>query len=205
MAASRRSASAPATKSAKRLSTISGRFRHEHPKDGAQLPVRRPTEAARFPLTANARRARRLITSPDNPFRQVHREPRVELFLRRGIIEPVDDLRASTRPATRPLDALTKDFVDHFDLRRVMRTIANSAPTRRASRLTSGTLATRTISPTPSAPPRRRAAMDAAGSGHRRAPGLPETPRTPMPKLPDPHVGKDGFLDLFGRPRRESA
>ena len=30
-------------------------------------------------------------------------------------------------------------------------------------------------------------------------------PETRAEQLPDPHVGKDGFLDLFGRPSRESS
>src|SRR5205085_12354657 len=30
-------------------------------------------------------------------------------------------------------------------------------------------------------------------------------PDTRAEQLPDPHVGKDGFLDLFGRPLRESS
>src|SRR4029453_16651782 len=49
-------------------------------------------------------------------------------FLRKGRIEPVDDIRAAN-PHSNPalLDALTKDLVDHnFDLQYLMRTIANS-------------------------------------------------------------------------------
>ena len=35
---------------------------------------------------------------------------------------------------------------------------------------------------------------------------FPEVPEdTNASQVPDPHVGKDGFLDLFGRPSRESA
>ena len=37
----------------------------------------------------------------------------------------------------------------------------------------------------------------------------PEFPEVPSgftaQQLPDPHVGKGGFLDMFGRPERESA
>ena len=46
----------------------------------------------------------------------------------KGIIDPVDDIRASNPPSNPALlDALTKDFVEHgFDLRHLMRTIANS-------------------------------------------------------------------------------
>ena len=53
----------------------------------------------------------------------------------RGLVEPVDDLRA-TNPATHPelLDALAADFVAHdFDLRRTLRLIATSATYARSS------------------------------------------------------------------------
>lgn len=37
-------------------------------------------------------------------------------------------------------------------------------------------------------------------------PNFPEVPQdTNASQLPDPHVGKEGFLDVFGRPQRESA
>ena len=37
-------------------------------------------------------------------------------------------------------------------------------------------------------------------------PVFPEAPPdTRAEQLPDPHIGKDGFLDLFGRPPRESS
>ena len=37
-------------------------------------------------------------------------------------------------------------------------------------------------------------------------PDFPEVPEdTNASQFPDPHIGKEGFLDLFGRPARESA
>src|SRR5207237_3563499 len=47
----------------------------------------------------------------------------------RGIVEPVDDFRASNPPCNPELlDALAADFVAHkFDLKRTLRTILNSA------------------------------------------------------------------------------
>src|SRR5437763_6791821 len=49
-------------------------------------------------------------------------------FFGKGIIDPVDDIRASNPPSNPALlDALTKDVVAHdFDLRHLMRTIVNS-------------------------------------------------------------------------------
>ena len=59
------------------------------------------------------------------------------------------------------------------------------------------------------AAPRRLAAeelLDALTLATGVRPNLPEVPPdTGAEQLPDPHVGKDGFLDLFGRPSRESS
>src|SRR4029079_7009425 len=130
-------------------------------------------------------------------------------FFGRGIIDPVDDIRASN-PATNPalLDALTKDFVDHnFDLRRVMRTIANSRAYQTSVSTNEWNAAdgdnfSHFI-------PRRLTAeelMDAVATATGVRPVFPEAPpETRAEQLPDPHVGKDGFLDVFGRPQRESS
>ena len=42
--------------------------------------------------------------------------------------------------------------------------------------------------------------LPARGPTSRKSPQIPT-----LQQLPDPHVGKDGFLDLFGRPLAESA
>jgi len=48
--------------------------------------------------------------------------------------------------------------------------------------------------------------MDALTQATGVRPNFPEVPAdTRAEEFPDPHVGKDGFLDLFGRPQRESA
>ena len=48
--------------------------------------------------------------------------------------------------------------------------------------------------------------MDAVASATGVRPVFPEAPpETRAEQLPDPHVGKDGFLDVFGRPQRESS
>src|SRR5205814_7217366 len=69
------------------------------------------------------------LTSAENPFFAKSMSNRVwSYFFGRGIIDPVDDIRASN-PASNPalLDALEKDFLAHeFDLPYLMRTIANS-------------------------------------------------------------------------------
>lgn len=71
----------------------------------------------------------RWLTRVDNPFFAKAQANRVWFHLfGRGLVEPLDDFRASN-PASNPelLDALAKDFVDHgFDLRSLIRVIMNS-------------------------------------------------------------------------------
>jgi hypothetical protein len=57
--------------------------------------------------------------------------------------------------------------------------------------------------------PRRLSAeelMDAVSSAAGAKPRFPEVPEdTAASQLVDPHIGKEGFLDVFGRPPRESS
>ena len=69
------------------------------------------------------------LTSDKNPFFARAIVNRLwSYFLGRGIIEPVDDIRASNPPVNEALlAAMAKDFVDHgYDLQHVIRTIVNS-------------------------------------------------------------------------------
>jgi Protein of unknown function (DUF1553)/Protein of unknown function (DUF1549) len=69
------------------------------------------------------------VARPDNPFFARTQVNRVwQHLLGRGIVDPLDDFRASNPPVNGPLlDALTADFVAHgFDLRHLIRTIAAS-------------------------------------------------------------------------------
>jgi len=69
------------------------------------------------------------LTGPDNPRFARAQVNRIWFHLMgRGLVEPVDDFRA-TNPASHPqlLDALTAEFVKrHFDLRHVIRLVMNS-------------------------------------------------------------------------------
>ncbi len=70
------------------------------------------------------------ITSPNNPYfarTLVNRMWRN--FMGRGLVEPVDDFRATNPPTNAPLlDALAKDFVEHgYDLHHLIRLITSSA------------------------------------------------------------------------------
>ncbi len=70
------------------------------------------------------------IASPSNPYfsRVIVNRTWAEL-MGRGIVEPVDDLRATNPPSNGPLlDALADDFVAHgYDLKHLIRTIMTSA------------------------------------------------------------------------------
>ena len=105
----------------------------KHPKDGHVVkPEFWSLMPKRMPVPGDERRRDALaqwITSRDNPFFAKAIANRIwSYFFNKGIIDPVDDIRASNPPSNPgPLDALTKDVVDHnFDLQYLMRTIANS-------------------------------------------------------------------------------
>jgi hypothetical protein len=191
-------------------------YNMKHPKDGRVMNPRfilpaswsgagdPPTDARRRQAYAE------WLTATDNPFFAKSTVNRVwSYFFGRGIIDPVDDIRASNPPSNPALlDALAKEFIDHnFDLRHLMRTIANSR-TYQASVATSewnekdGENFSHAI-------PRRLSAeelMDALALATGVRPAFPETPPdTRAEQVTDPHIGKDGFLDLFGRPARESS
>ena len=69
------------------------------------------------------------MTAPSNPYfpRVIVNRTWAEL-MGRGIVEPVDDLRATNPPSNGPLlDALAEDFVAHgYDLKHLIRTILSS-------------------------------------------------------------------------------
>ncbi|WP_169975549.1 DUF1549 domain-containing protein [Tautonia rosea] len=69
------------------------------------------------------------ITSPDNPFFAKAAVNRIwHHLMGKGIVDPVDDLRASNPPISEDLlDALADDFVAHgFDVKRTIRLICTS-------------------------------------------------------------------------------
>ncbi len=189
-------------------------FDMKHPKDGRVVkpefliasakPVAVPDDSRRRDALAD------WLVSKENPFFARAIVNRVwSYFLGKGIIDPVDDIRASNPPVNAPLlDALTKDFIDHnFDLQYLIRTIANSrtyqaAITPNEWNRDDGINFSRFI-------PRRMSAeqlMDAVSAAAGAKAIFPEVPSDlNSAQIPDPHVGKEGFLDVFGRPLRESA
>ncbi len=189
-----------------------------HPKDDRVMKPKflvAATTASLAPVAlpdgANRRQALAdWITSKDNPFFAKSMANRMwSYFLGKGIIDPVDDIRASNPPVNEDLlNALTKDFKDHnYDLKRLVRTIVNSR-TYQAGIETNEWNITDKVNFSHAVPRRLNAEqlMDALTQATGVRPEFPEVPvDTTAEEFPDPHVGKDGFLDLFGRPQRESA
>jgi hypothetical protein len=185
----------------------------KHPRDGRvvkpQFMV--PLGAAAVPDGAERRDALAdWLTSRDNPFFAKAIVNRMwSYFMGKGIIDPVDDIRASNPPSNPVLlDALEKDFVAHgFDLRELMRTIVSSRAYQASIATNEWNAADRDNFS--HAFPRRLSAeelMDAVSSAAGTRPHFPEVPEdTTASQLVDPHVGREGFLDVFGRPPRESS
>jgi len=110
-----------------------------HPRLGRPLPPR-PLDGEAIPLDAAKDRREHLaewLTSPANPYFARALVNRVwKNFMGRGLVEAVDDMRATNPPSNEELlAALTKDFVGHgFDVKYLIRTVMNSAAYQRSSR-----------------------------------------------------------------------
>ena len=188
-------------------------YEMKHPKDGRVVKPEFMVASGAMPVPDGPQRRDALaewLTSKNNPFFAKAIANRMwSYFLGKGIIDPVDDIRASNPPSNPALlEALTKDFVAHdFDLRHLMRTIVSSR-TYQASIVTNewNAMDRDNFSHTT---PRRLSAeelMDAVSSAAGARPRFPNVPEdTAASQLVDPHIGREGFLDVFGRPPRESS
>lgn len=149
------------------------------------------------------------LTSADNPFFSRAMVNRLwSYLLGKGIIDPVDDIRAGNPPSNPELlEALNADFVKHgFRLKPVIRTIVLSR-TYQASLATNKWNVDDTNNFSHAMPRRLEAeqlfdALNQATGTRSKFAGMPEGTRATQ--LPDANVGGDGFLSLFGRPPRES-
>jgi hypothetical protein len=129
-------------------------------------------------------------------------------YLGVGLVEPVDDLRASNPPTNPELwQALNKDFVGHkFDLKHLTRTILNS----RTYQLSSATRETNKLDARfYSHYYARRLPAEVLLDALSQSTGVPdEFPGYPLGlragQLPDPTL-KSYFLTLFGRSERVTA
>ena len=186
-----------------------------HPKDGRVMPPGFPYTfngaKAKTNPTATSRREELAdwLTAPENPFFARSLVNRVwSYFLGRGIIDPVDDIRSSNPPSNPELlDALEKDFIAHnFDLRHLMRTIARSR-TYQSSIATNDWNADDTVNFSHASVRRLTAEQlyDAIDQAAGRKPRFADVPAGfRANQLPDSQVAAGGFLDLFGRPARDT-
>jgi hypothetical protein len=127
-----------------------------------------------------------------------------------GFIEPVDDIRAGN-PPTNPelLDRLTREFIEHkFDVQHLVKLICksrvyqHSIVTNRWNE-DDQTNYSHAIARRLTAEALYDAVYQATGSV-RRLPGMPAGARAAQQRDATVNL-PDGFLDLFGRPPRESA
>lgn len=183
-----------------------------HPKDNRVVPAKflfggeniKPQEAHLREALAD------WLTAPSNDLFGKSMANRMwSYFFGRGIIDPVDDIRASNPPVNpQLLDALTKDFVDHgFDLRRLIRTIVSSRTYQLSYHANEWNADDE--SNFSHASPRRLTAeelYDGLYIATGTKPYLKELPKDfTAEQFPDPSFGKGGFLDLFGRPERQTS
>ncbi|OWK43119.1 putative vegetatible incompatibility protein HET-E-1 [Fimbriiglobus ruber] len=185
----------------------------KHARTGSVVAPKFPYSFASTTVSTEPRRVQvaKWITSKDNPYFAKSWTNRIWSYLLGvGIIEPVDDIRAGN-PATNPelLDRLTKEFVaSGFDTRKLIKTICKSRTYQLA-------IATNPFNKDDDinyshALPRRLPAEVLFDSIHRatgsesRLPGMPAGARAAQ--LLDSNVDlPGGFLELFGKPVRESA
>jgi Protein of unknown function (DUF1553)/Protein of unknown function (DUF1549) len=183
-----------------------------HPKNDKVMPPRVPYGKAPD-ITQGQDRRQALaawLTSDDNPYFAKSTVNRFwSYFFGRGIIDPVDDIRAGNPPSNPALlDALTADFVKNgHDLRKLMRSICLSRTYQLSIvRNRWNEDDTQNFS---HAIPRRLSAEQmldavAVATGHRpQFKDLPAGLRAV--ELPDGNVVGSDFLTLFGRPKRQSA
>lgn len=109
-----------------------------HPRLGKPLPPA-PLDGAALAFDAATDRRAHLanwLTAPTNPYFARSFVNRVwKNFMGRGLVEAVDDMRATNPPSNDELlAAVTKDFTDHkFDVKHLIRTIMTSAAYQRSA------------------------------------------------------------------------
>lgn len=181
----------------------------QHPKTGKNLV---PTALDAAPVSADYQGDRRRalvewLTSGENPFFSHIIANRVwGHFMGRGLVEPVDDLRATNPPSNEALfDYLADDLVKHkFDLKYLMRSIMRSQTYQLSSRSTpANERDTRYYSHYAFKRLGAEQLLDALGE----CTGVPEKfdgfpSGTRAAQLPDSGV-PSYFLDVFGRPARQ--
>lgn len=184
----------------------------KHPKTDMVVAPKVPFGEAKPPPTEGDRRDSFVdwLTSKDNPLFAKSMANRLwSYFLGKGIIDPVDDIRAGN-PASNPelLEALTSDFIQGgFDLRKLMRTICQSR-TYQLTIMKNKWNEDDQVNFSHAIPRRLSAeqlfdAVAVATGVRPNFNGMPKGMRAA--EAPDGAVAGDDFLALFGRPKRQSA
>ncbi len=180
---------------------LTGEARKPKPLGAPELPDLGPFRDPRAELVE-------WLKQPDNPFFARTLVNRYwKHFMGRGLVEPEDDMRVSNPPSNPELlDALADDFVKHgYDLKRLVRTIATSRAYDRSSQPNASNESDRRNFAR--FYPRRLPAevlLDAVGvvtGSPEKFADLPASFRATQ--LPDEGFASY-FLDVFGRPKRES-
>jgi Protein of unknown function (DUF1549)/Protein of unknown function (DUF1553) len=183
-----------------------------HPKYGYLVPAKFPFAGPDQVDTEKNRREQfaAWLTSKDNPYFAVAISNRIwSYFFPRGIIDPVDDLRPSNPPSNPALlAALAADLRrNRMDLKQLMRRITTSRIYQTSYRSNEWN---EDDEPNFSHQRPRRLSAEAlldavslATGSSTDFEGVPKGYRAQQ--LPDSRVGVGGFLDLFGRPARESS
>src|SRR5262249_26729687 len=188
-----------------------GAVRHGPP--GGVAGPRSPSPRPDMPPPTASRREQlaRWITSKENPYFARSYVNRVWSYLLGvGLIEPVDDIRAGNPPTNpRLLDRLTEEFVkSNFDVRQLIRTICQSRTYQHSIRTNAWNKDDR-INYSHALERRLPAevlydAIHRATGSLSRLPGLPPGARAAQQLDSNVKVPGD-FLDLLGRPPRESS
>ncbi len=183
----------------------------KNPKTGLAVPASFPFAAELDSKKTDLDRRYRLadwLISPKNPYFAKSLVNRYwSYFFGRGIIEPVDDIRAGNPPSNPELlDSLTRKFIESdFDLKNLVRTITSSHSYGRTFR-TNRWNEDDSLNFSHADPRRLTAeqlydALYVATGAPSQIPGMPVGFRATQ--IPDPRF-KISFLDMFGRPPRES-
>ncbi len=184
-----------------------------HVRTGAVTAPAFPYKHGQLPPNSVSRREQlaRWITAKENPYFAKSYVNRIWSYLLGvGLIEPVDDIRAGNPPSNpKLLDYLTQEFITHgFDVQRLMREICTSRVYQQS--ITTNKWNEDDEINYSHALARRLPAEVLYDAIHRatgsvtRLPGMPAGARAAQ--LLDSNVEVPGsFLNLFGRPPRESA
>jgi hypothetical protein len=183
-----------------------------HPKDGRVMSAKFLFGGEQFTVHETQLRESLAtwLTAKENPFFAEAMANRMwSYFFGHGIIDPVDDIRASNPPGNpRLLEALTKDFGDsNFDLKHLIRTIVSSRTYQLGFKpnewnTDDGLNFSHAL-------PRRLSAeelFDGVNIATGTKAQYKELPvESKAQDFPDPHIGQGGFLDVFGRPERQTS